>query len=180
VRPVREIRIAGRSPLRTDALAAELQEELDVEVRAATSYREAMNGAHIVCATTHPGDPVVRRKWLHPGTHVTSVGWSPTGRELDDATVADALICVESRQMVLAAGSAAGSPDLREPLRDGLITSEQLTEIGELVTGTRPGRTSPDQVTLYKSVGVAVQDATAATLVLAAAREAGAGQHLSV
>ena len=99
---------------------------------------------------------------------------------MDDATVADALICVESRQMVLAAGSAAGSPDLREPLRDGLITSDQLTEIGELVTGTRPGRTSPDQVTLYKSVGVAVQDATAATLVLAAAREAGAGQHLSV
>lgn len=180
VRPVREIRIAGRSPLRADALAAELQKELDVEVRAATSYREAMDGAHIVCATTHPGDPVVRREWLHPGTHVTSVGWSPAGREVDDATVADALICVESRRMVLAAGSAAGSPDLTEPLRDGLITSDQLTEIGELVTGTRPGRTSPEQVTLYKSVGVAVQDATAATLVLAAAREAGAGQHLSI
>ncbi|MCW2619004.1 MAG: ornithine cyclodeaminase, partial [Modestobacter sp.] len=180
VRPVHEIRIAGRNPPRADALAAELQKELDAEVRTVTSYREAMDGAHIVCATTHPSDPVVRREWLHPGTHVTSVGWAPAGRELDDATVADALICVESRRVVLAAGSAAGSPDLTEPLRDGLITGDQLTEIGELVAGTRPGRTSPDQLTLYKSVGVAVQDATAATLVLAAAREAGAGRHLSV
>src|SRR4051794_29406380 len=91
VRPIREIRIAGRDLGRADALATDLQKELGVEVRAVASYEEATNGAHIVCATTHPTDPVVRREWLMQGTHVTSVGWSTSGREVDDATVADAL-----------------------------------------------------------------------------------------
>jgi ornithine cyclodeaminase/alanine dehydrogenase-like protein (mu-crystallin family) len=180
VRPVHEIRVAGRNLSRAESLAAELQKELDVEVRAVDSYREAMAGAQIVCATTHPGDPVVQREWLHPGTHVTSVGWSPTGREVDDATVAEALVCVESRRAALAPVAAAGTPDLAEPLGDGLITEDLIVELGELVAGTREGRTSPDQITLYKSVGVAAQDATAATLVLAAARQAGAGRNLAL
>jgi ornithine cyclodeaminase/alanine dehydrogenase-like protein (mu-crystallin family) len=180
VRPIREIRIAGRNPGRAGALAADLQKELDVEVLAVASYREATDGAHIVCATTHPADPVVRREWLMPGTHVTSVGWSASGREVDDATVADALICVESRRAALAPVTAAGTSDLAEPLRDGIISENDIVEIGELVAGTRSGRTSADQITLYKSVGVAVQDATAATLVLAAARRTGAGRELSI
>jgi alanine dehydrogenase len=123
---------------------------------------------------------VVRREWLSPGTHVTSVGWSPTGREVDDATVAEALVCVESRRVALAPVGAAGSPDLAEPLGDGLIAEDLIVELGELVAGTREGRTSPDQITLYKSVGVAVQDATAATLVLAVARRAGTGRDLAL
>jgi alanine dehydrogenase len=180
VRPVHEIRVAGGNLARAESLAAELQKELDVEVRAVDSYREAMAGAQIVCATTHPGDPVVRREWLHPGTHVTSVGWSPTGREVDDATVAEALVCVESRRAALAPVGAAGTPDLTGPLGDGLIAEDRIVELGELVAGTREGRTSPDQITLYKSVGVAVQDATAATLVLEAARRAGAGRDLAL
>jgi ornithine cyclodeaminase len=138
-----------------------------------------MAGADIVCATTHPSDPVVRREWLMPGTHVTSVGWSPSGREVDDQTVAEALVCVESRTAALAPVTAAGSPDLAAPLRSGLISEDGVVEIGELVAGTRVGRSSPDQITLYKSVGVAVQDATAAALVLAAARTAGAARHLA-
>jgi ornithine cyclodeaminase len=97
---------------------------------------------------------------------------------VDDATVAEALVCVESRRVALAPISAAGSPDLAEPLRKGILSEDLIVELGELVAGTRPGRTSPDQITLYKSVGVAVQDATAATLVLAAARRAGAGREL--
>jgi alanine dehydrogenase len=180
VRPIREIRVAGRDGTRAEALATELRKELDIEARAAASYQEAMAGAHIVCATTHPSDPVVRREWLAPGTHVTSVGWSASGREVDAATVAEAVVCVESRQAALAPVTAAGSADLAEPLRDGVIRENDIVEIGELVTGTRLGRTSPDQLTLYKSVGVAVQDATAATLVLAAARRAGAGRELSL
>jgi hypothetical protein len=80
----------------------------------------------------------------------------------------------------LAPVGAAGTPDLAEPLGDGLIADEHIVELGELVAGTREGRASPDQITLYKSVGVAVQDATAATLVLAAARRAGAGRDMTV
>jgi alanine dehydrogenase len=178
VRPVGEIRIAGGNLPRAESLATDLGAELEVEVRATGSYREAVEGAHIVCATTRPVDPVVRREWLRPGTHVCSVGWTPTGREVDDATVADALVCVESRQVALAPVAAAGSPDLVEPLRHGALAEDSIVELGELVAGTRPGRASPDQITLYKSVGVAVQDATAATLVLAAAHRAGAGREL--
>ena len=180
VRALDDIRVTGRNPATAEALAAELQKELDAEVRAVGSYREAMDGAHIVCATTHPGEPVVRREWLQPGTHVTSVGWAPAGREVDDATVAQALVCVESRRVALASDSAAGSPDVVEPLRQGILAEDHIVELGELIAGTRPGRTAPDQITLYKSVGVAVQDATAATLVLAAAREAGAGRDLAL
>ncbi|MGY1616023.1 hypothetical protein ACI797_04705 [Geodermatophilus sp. SYSU D00691] len=130
---------------------------------------EACAGADVVCATTHPGaDPVVRRELLDPGAHVVSVGWDRAGREVDDATVRDALVVVESRT------AAAGSPDL------SAATVGELPELGELVAGTRPGRTSGEQLTLYKSVGVAVQDATAATLVLAAARERGVGREVEL
>jgi ornithine cyclodeaminase/alanine dehydrogenase-like protein (mu-crystallin family) len=180
VRPLREVRIAGRNPDRAAALAGELRKEVDAEVRAVASYREAMDGADVVCATTHPAEPVVRREWLAAGAHVTSVGWSPAGREVDDATVAEALVCVEFRRAALAPVSAAGSPDLAEPVRAGILAADDVVELGELVTGARQGRSSPGQITLYKSVGVAVQDATAATLVLAAARGAGVGRDLAL
>ncbi len=180
VRPIRELRIAGRDPAKADALAAEMERELNLQARAAGSYQEALAGADIVCATTHALDPVVQRAWLSPGTHVTSVGYNPMGRELDDETVADSLVCVESRRAVLAP-IPAGSNDLIAPIQAGVISEEHIhAELGELVTGSRPARSSPEQITLYKSVGVAVQDAAAATLVLAAARQRGTGRELQI
>jgi ornithine cyclodeaminase len=178
VRPIVEVRIAGRDPRKAAALACELAPELGLPIRAVGSYEAALAGADVVCATTHALEPVVRREWLAPGTHVTSVGYNPAGREVDDQTVIDSLVCVESRRAALAA-VPAGSNDLTQPIHDGLITAEHVhAELGELVAGVRPGRTSADQITLYKSVGVAVQDAAAAALVLAAAREAGAGNQI--
>ncbi|MDQ3735132.1 MAG: ornithine cyclodeaminase family protein [Actinomycetota bacterium] len=178
VRPIQKIRVAGRNPDRTAALAAELKHELAIEVRAVGTYEQAMDGADIVCAVTHPAEPVVRRGWLSPGTHVTSVGYNPAGREVDDETVAAALVCVESRKAILSP-LPSGSLDLIEPIRNGTITADHIhAELGELVAGTKQGRNSAEQLTLYKSVGVAVQDATAATLVLAAARERGVGREL--
>jgi alanine dehydrogenase len=176
VRPIREIRVAGREPARSAALAAELAEELAVPAVGTASYAEALDGADIVCATTHPAhppEPVVRWEWLTPGVHVTSVGFG--GREVDDETVAGALVCVESRRAALAP-HPSGAADLHEPIRSGLITPEHVhAELGELVAGTRPGRASDDQITLYKSVGVAVQDAAATALVVRAARARGIG-----
>jgi ornithine cyclodeaminase/alanine dehydrogenase-like protein (mu-crystallin family) len=170
VRAITEIRIAGRDPAKAGALATELSLELQDPVRAAPGYPEALTGADIVCATTHTVEPVVRREWLEPGTHVTSVGYNRSGREIDNATIADALVCVESRAAALAP-FPAGSNDLLEPIRDGIITAAHVhAELGELLTGARPGRTSPHQITLYKSVGVAVQDAVAASLAVAGAR----------
>jgi alanine dehydrogenase len=178
VRPIREIRIAGRDPAKAAALAAELSTVVPAETRAAASYQDALAGADIVCATTHAVEPVVRRSWLSPGTHVTSVGYNGAGRELDDATIADALVCVESRNAALAP-YPAGSNDLLLPIRNGVITAGHIhTELGELVSGGKPGRTSPDQLTVYKSVGIAAQDAAAAGLAIAAARAAGVGQEI--
>jgi len=180
VRPIREVRVAGRDPAKAAALATELSSVLDADVRAVPTYGEALDGAHVAAATTHALEPVVRRPWLTPGVHVTSVGYNPAGREIDDATIADALVCVESRQAALAP-FPAGSNDLLMPIRHGVITAEHLhAELGELVSGDKPGRTSPDEITLYKSVGVAVQDAVAAAMVLTAARKQSVGEEITL
>ncbi len=180
VRRLDEIRVAGRDSHKAQVLAEELAGELDVPVRALAGYREALKDASLVCTTTHALEPVVRRAWLAPGVHVASVGYNPAGRELDDETVIDALVCVESRRAALAP-TPAGSNDLVQPISEGKISTDHVhAELGELVLGTKPGRTAPEQITLYKSVGVAVQDAAAAALVLAAARAAGAGREIEV
>jgi ornithine cyclodeaminase/alanine dehydrogenase-like protein (mu-crystallin family) len=180
VRPIAEVRIAGRDPGKAKALADELSAELRLPIDAVDSYREAVANADIVCATTHAVEPVVHREWIAPGTHITSVGHNPAGRELDDETLVDSLVCVESRGAALAP-PPTGSNDLVEPISTGKIGPDHIhAELGELVSGTRPGRTSEDQITLYKSAGVAVQDAVAAMLVLRAALEAGAGVDVAV
>jgi alanine dehydrogenase len=180
VRPIRQIRVAGRNPAAAAELAAELSGALPVTAAAVPSYRDALAGADIACAASHGAEPVIRRSWLSPGVHITSVGFNPAGREIDDATIAAALVCVESRQAALAP-FPAGSNDLLIPIREGIITAGHIhAELGELVAGSKPGRSSREQITLYKSVGVAVQDAAAAALVIAAARERGAGQHIGL
>jgi alanine dehydrogenase len=178
VRGFAEVLVAGRDPAKAHRLADELSGELEARVRALDSFEEVVRGADVVCATTHALEPVVRRPWVREGGHVTSVGYNPNGRELDDETVADALVCVESRRAVLAP-VPAGSRDLLEPIERGVITEDHIhAEIGELVSGSKPGRTSAGQITLYKSVGVAAQDAAAASLVLATARERGIGREV--
>jgi len=170
VRDFTEIRVAGRDRAKADALA----QEIGPSAHAADSYEDAVRGADVVAATTHATEPVVRREWLSPGAHVNSVGLNPLGRELDAETVADSLLVVESRESALAP-PPAGAPELAGVDRDHVHA-----ELGELVAGAKPGRTSPDQITLYKSVGVAVQDAAAAALVLAAARERSVGREIEL
>jgi alanine dehydrogenase len=170
VRAFTEIRVAGRDRERAEALA----EELGPTARAVGSYEEAIRGADVVAATTHATVPVVRREWLSPGVHVNSVGLNPAGRELDEETVADSLLVVESRESALAP-PPAGAPELA-----GVEPGRVHAELGELVSGARTGRTSPDQITLYKSVGVAIQDAAAAALVLAAARKQSVGREIEL
>jgi ornithine cyclodeaminase len=170
VRAFTEIRVAGRDRARAEALASELGQQ----ARAVDSYEEAIRGADVVAATTHTQEPVVRREWLAPGAHVNSVGLNPGGRELDEQTVADALIVVESRESALAP-PPAGAPELA-----GVRPDQVHAELGELVAGTKPGRTSPEEITLYKSVGVAVQDVAAAALVLAAAKGRSMGRAIEL
>jgi alanine dehydrogenase len=180
VRPIRRVRVAGRNRDRAVALAGLLRDSLGVEVAAAATYAEACADADLVCATTHSPLPVVQRAWVEPGVHVTSVGFNTEGREVDSATVADALVVVESRAAVLAA-PPAGCNDLRVPIEEGLFGPGHIhAEIGELLLGTRPGRTSPAQITLYKSVGIAAQDVAAANLVLTRARAEGVGHQVDL
>ena len=175
VRPIQQIRVAGRNRDRAASLASALQDTLGVEAQAVETYGEACADADLVCAATHSPVPVVEREFLTAGVHVTSVGYNTDGREVDSATVADALVVVESVAAVLAP-PPAGCNDLRLPIQEGLIEAGHIQiEIGDLLTGAKGGRTSPDQITLYKSVGVAAQDAAAADLVLTAARRQGFG-----
>jgi ornithine cyclodeaminase/alanine dehydrogenase-like protein (mu-crystallin family) len=101
---------------------------------------------------------VLRREWLAPGTHVTSVGSSMDGPELDRETVTAGLLVIESR--VAFQPPPAGSHELQG------LDPEDAVELGEVLAGSRPGRSSADQITVYKSMGHAVEDAAAAALVL--------------
>jgi ornithine cyclodeaminase len=178
---VDRLRIAGRSGSAVASFVASLADLRAVTVEAAPSLEDAVRSADIVCATTHAEEPVVRREWLRPGTHVNSVGYNTAGRgEIDSDTVRDALIAVESRQHALAA-PPAGAPELLRAIEDGVITADHVQlELGELVAGTKPGRSDDTQLTLYKSVGVAVEDAATAALVLRAAAASGAGLDVDI
>jgi alanine dehydrogenase len=161
-----EVRIAGRDGAAAERLAAELP-----GASATESFAAALRGADVVCATTAATEPIVRREWLAPGVHVNSVGYTTAGREVDTDTVRDALVVVESR-----AAALAESSDIRLAVRDGIAEHDAVhAELGEIVARTRQGRTAADQITLYKSLGVAVEDDAAAALVLAAAEREGLG-----
>ena len=135
----------------------------EIRVAGRGEYEDAVRGADVVHAATHSADPVVLAEWLSPGTHVSSVGYNAPGSELDPAIVARAdVICIESRDSAFAP-PPSGAPEIVG------VDRERTVELGEVIAGTRPGRTSDDDLTLYKSVGVAVQDLAAAALVLAAA-----------
>ncbi|MDQ2981373.1 MAG: ornithine cyclodeaminase family protein [Actinomycetota bacterium] len=152
VRDFEEVRIASRDPEHARAFAEE------TGATAVGSFEEAVRGADVVCACTSSPEPVLRREWLEPGTHVCSVGASMEGPELDRETVAAGLLVVESR--VAFEPPPAGSHELQ-----GLDPAD-AAELGEVLAGTHPGRTSDDQITVYKSMGHAVEDAAAAALVL--------------
>ena len=138
------------------------------------SIGEALDGADVICATTHAHEPVLRREWLTAGTHVELGRLRPRragGRRRHRGRRA-------RRRRVARGGAGAAAraaPDLA-----GASIRAGVAEIGELVLGTGAGRTAPDQITLYKSVGVAVQDAAAAALVLERAAATGAGTLLSL
>jgi ornithine cyclodeaminase/alanine dehydrogenase-like protein (mu-crystallin family) len=152
VREFDEVRVASRTYEHAQALADE------AGAVAVESFEEAVRGADVVCCCTHASEPVLRRDWLEPGTHVCSVGASQEGPELDRETVSAGLLCVESR--VAFEPPPAGAFELQ-----GLDPSSAV-ELGEMLAGTKLGRTSDEQITVYKSMGHAVEDAAAAALVL--------------
>jgi ornithine cyclodeaminase len=150
------------------------REFAEVRVAGRGEFEDAVRGADVVHATTAAAEPVVRFDWLAPGTHVSSVGYGAGGSELDPAIVERADVVVVEQRDSAFAPLPAGAPELEPRGRGGVV------ELGEIIAATAAGRSSAEQITLYKSVGVAVQDLAAAALVLAAAQERGVGQEIEL
>ena len=165
VRDFDEIRIASRDGSKAATLAAR-----HPGARTAGSFEDAVRGADVVACCTDSHEPVIRRDWLKPGAHVSSVGGT-FGPEIDPATMSAARVFVEWR------GAATNPPPAGAHELQGL-DAEKLTEVGEVLAGTRPGRLSEDEITVYKSTGHAVEDAATARLVFDRARSEGAGVTL--
>lgn len=165
VRDFKEIRIASRNHERASDLAAH-----NPRAHAALSFEDAVRGADVVACCTDSREPILLREWLEPGVHVSAVGGT-FGPELDRETVHDASIFVEWRGAATTA-PPAGAPDLQG------VDPSRITELGEVLAGTKPGRRSRDEITLYKSTGLAVEDAATAGLVYERARREGAGMKL--
>jgi alanine dehydrogenase len=172
VRPVREVRIVSRTGASARRLARELEGAGGLEVVPTQDRAAALRGAHVVVAATDSSTPVFDGALVEPGAHVTAVGaFTPSMREVDTELVRRARVVVDQRDAAL---SEAG--DLIGPLRDGAVPPDFVAaELGEIVAGTRPGRTSDDEITLFKSVGNAAQDVAIAARVLARAEERGLG-----
>src|SRR6266702_8884184 len=169
-RPLTGIRLAGRDLARTREVAAELAGQLGQPVSAYDDLPAAVAGAGIVVTATTSSDPVLRRDWLAPGTHVNAVGSCvPGARELDTATMAEAAIFADSRESV---SHEAG--DFLIAARDG-VANPVRAELGELLTGTAPGRADDDEITVFESLGLAAEDLAAARYLYEKATRLGAG-----
>jgi alanine dehydrogenase len=160
-----EIRIANRNHARAKALAESVR-----GARAVESFEEAVRGADVVACCTDAREPIVRGEWLEPGMHLSAVGGT-FGPELDHETVAKCRVFVEWR------GAATNAPPAGAHELQGVDT-ESITELGEVIAGTKPGRRSRDEITLYKSTGHAVEDAATARLVYDRAVQLGVGTKL--
>jgi len=177
VRPVRRVRVHS---LRMDACRAFAEREqarLGVPVEPVASAREALAGADLVVTATSSPTPVCEGGWLAPGAHVNAVGACfRTTRELDGAAVARARLFTDARESL-----RNESGDWLLAIEDGAIDADHpAAELGEVLVGKAPGRTGADEITLFKSLGLAIEDVAAAHLVLSRALERGVGARVDL
>jgi alanine dehydrogenase len=166
VRDFGEVRVASRRRERAEALAESFG------AHAVASFEDAVRGADVVCCCTDAPRPVLRRGWLSPGTHVTSVGASRDGPELGADTMRAGLVVVESK--VAYEPYPAGAHELQ------FLDPAAGVELGQIIAGRHRGRVSPTELTIYKSMGHAVEDAVAARLVYERAVAEGAGTRIDL
>lgn len=159
VRPLREVKVWGRSVERAGAFCAEMAGRTGLSVIPVADPREAVAEAQIVCTVTGAVEPVLFADWLAPGTHVNLVGASvASAAEAEAAVVSVGRYFVESRE-----SARNGAGEFLRAIAAGLVTEDCIqAEIGEVLAGTRPGRRSASEITVYKSIGHAVQDLAAA------------------
>ncbi len=175
VRPLREVRVWSPRSTSRERFVAEMAGHTAARLRATTTAEEAVRDADLVVLVTSSPTPVLEDAWVSPGAHVVSVGaCRPDQREMDPALVSRARLYVDSR-----AAALVESGDIVMGLREGRFGDTHLVgEIGQVVLGRTAGRASPGEVTLFKSLGMAVEDVVAADLVLQRAIEQGSGAEL--
>lgn len=177
VRPVEEAWIYDIDREQAEMVADEMSEFLSLSVRVAETPAQAVRQADVLCTATTSLNPVFRDADLLPGTHINAIGaYTPQMQEIPPETILRAKVVIDHREAALA---EAG--DLLIPMEQGLMTAEHIhAELGEIVVGARPGRETSEEITLFKSVGVAVQDVAAAQAILEASRRIGLGTEVAL
>lgn len=172
VRSLKRIRVWSPTPDHAKAFAERESKRHDVEIEAMGSARGTVKEADIICTTTSSREPVLKGDWLAPGAHVNAVGASvKTARELDTAAVKKACLFVDRRESAL---NEAG--DFLVPKAENVIGDDHIRgEIGEVLLDRVPGRTSPKEITLFKSLGLAVEDLASVHLIYTKAVEQNLG-----
>jgi len=172
VRQIRRCRVAGRRVESASKLADELRGSYTFPIEAVGTVEAALRGADLIVTATNSAEALVRREWVSEGAHLNAVGSStPNARELDAATVAASSLFVDR---VESAVNEAG--DYLRAVHDGVVGPGHIrAELGEVLNGAKPGRTSTGEITLFKSLGLAVEDLAAAEYLYRKSKEAGAG-----
>lgn len=176
VRKLRRVQVYGRDPERRASFAAAMAERLGIEVVPVERPQDAARGASILVTITSSKTPVLQGAWIEPGTHINAVGSNALDRaELDVEAVRRAgLVVVDSLEQ-----ARIECGDLVEPVREGVIAWEQVRELGEIVAGRSPGRPAPDAVTLFESLGLAMQDVAVGARIFALASAKGLGREVA-
>jgi len=172
VRPFKKILVWSRTPEHARTVAEDTSRRHQVEAQAAESAAAAVSAADVVCTVTAAREPVLRGEWLKPGTHINAVGASiPTARELDTEAVKRARIFVDRRESAL---NEAG--DILIPMKEGAISADAIiAEVGELLANGSPARLGETEITLFKSLGLAVEDLACAHYLHGRAKTDGSG-----
>jgi ornithine cyclodeaminase/alanine dehydrogenase-like protein (mu-crystallin family) len=160
VRALESITVWGRSAERAHTFAKKMRVELNLPVTATATVEQAVANADMICTVTAASEPILKFEWVKPGTHINAVGSSHAGpAEIDDALVARARFFADSREGVLQQGA-----EFLRAKQAGLIDETHLlAEIGQVLTGKAEGRRSPEEITIYKSLGHIVQDLASAS-----------------
>ena len=177
VRRIDRIRIYSPSGASAAAVKKDLEPALQIAIEVAGSAEDAVRGADLLVTGSTAKEPIIDWAWLKPGTHINAVGsHRPDDREIDGATIARAKVVVDSRAAIM-----AECGDLLLAIQEKSISENHIHgEIGEILAGTKPGRSSGSEVTLYKSVGIAIQDVATANLVYRKALQQEMGTNVEI
>ena len=172
VRPIKRCRVASRNIEHARRFADEMSGSVPFAIEAIESAQGAVDGADVIATVTNSKEPVLRREWISPGVHLNVVGSStPHTREVDTATIVSSALFVDRRESTL-----NESGDYLTAMHEGAIGPEHIrAELGEVLTGQKPGRTSREEITLFKSLGLAVEDLAAASYLYRKAARLNAG-----